>query len=146
MQESQSMPSTPVILVCDDDHEDQFLIEGAFTEARIKADIRFTSDGLELIQYLETCASGAHPCPSIILLDLNMPRVDGKQALEWIKSHSEFRAIPVVIYTTSSAKEDVRQCYRLGANTFMTKCGEFGKLVDRAKAFAKYWMDVAVLP
>jgi two-component system response regulator len=143
------MPAAPVILVCDDDADDRFLVQSAFTEAHVKADFRFTSDGQELIDYLENCnerGSRKHPCPNIILLDLNMPRMDGRQALKWIKSHPELRSIPVVIYTTSSDNKDVRQCYRLGANTFMTKCAEFGELVDRANTFAKYWMDVAKLP
>ena len=141
------MPAVPLILVCDDDPDDQVLIKEAFTHAGIKVEFRFTNDGLELIDYLENCsASKEYPCPKIVLLDLNMPRMDGKQALKWIKLHSEFKAIPVVIYTTSNEAGDIRQCYRLGANTFMTKCAEFEELVARADTFAKYWMDVANLP
>lgn len=139
--------AVPVILVCDDDPDDQVLIKEAFLEAGIQADFRFTNDGMELIDYLENCiGSREYPCPKIVLLDLNMPRMNGKQALKWIKSHSEFRAIPVVIYTTSNEKNDVSQCYRLGANTFMTKCAKFEELVVRANTFGKYWIDVAKLP
>jgi len=141
------MAAFPVILVCDDDADDQFLIKQAFAEAGIKADFQFTSDGLELIHHLENCnGGGKHPCPNIILLDLNMPQMDGVQTLKWIKSHSEYRAIPVVIYTTSSDTKDVRLCYRLGANTFMTKCSDFEDLMEKVRAFSKYWMDVAKLP
>ena len=141
------MAAVPVILVCDDDPDDQVLLKEAFSQAGIQAEFRFTNDGLELIDYLEhSNGNREYPSPKIILLDLNMPRMNGKQALEWIKSHSKFKAIPVVIYTTSNETIDVRQCYRLGANTFMTKCARFDELVAKANTFAKYWMDVAKLP
>ena len=141
------MPAVPVILVCDDDPDDQILIEGAFSEAHIRANFQFTSDGRQLIDYLEHCSTKVKkPCPNIILLDINMPGMDGKQTLTWIKSRSDYRAIPVVMYTTSTDESDIHQCYQLGANSYMTKCASFEALVDKANSFSKYWMETAMLP
>jgi two-component system response regulator len=141
------MHRIPVILVCDDDFEDQLLIKDAFAVACIQADFRFTSDGLELIEYLQNSTGDAkYPHPDVILLDLNMPRMPGLEALEWIKSHPDYRVIPVVIYTTSHDESDIQQCYRVGANTFMTKCANFDDLLEKVNAFAKYWVDIAELP
>lgn len=141
------MRTVPVILVCDDDHDDQMLIEHAFEEACIDVDFRFTGDGVELAEYLQKSnVDGKSPCPDIILLDLNMPRMDGSKTLEWIKSHSQHRAIPVVIYTTSRDQVEIQRCYRAGANSFMTKCSSFEDLVDKVKAFSKYWTETAELP
>ena len=137
----------PVFLVCDDDLDDQLLIEAAFAEACIDADFRFTSDGTELIEYLQNPHREAkYPRPYIILLDLNMPRMDGLQVLEWIKSHPNYRTIPVVMYTTSRDQNDIQRCYRAGANSFMTKCSTFEDLVDKVKTFLKYWTETAELP
>ena len=87
----------PVILVCDDDADDQTIIKDAFAPARISANFQFTSDGQELVQYMENSnRDGQRPRPDIILVDLNMPEMNGMQALDWIKSHPDFRAIPVV--------------------------------------------------
>lgn len=140
------MISVPIILVCDDDQDDQLLIESAFEEACIDADFHVTGDGVELIRYLQESNEGEHPRPDIILLDLNMPRMDGRQTLEWIKSQPDYRDIPVVIYTTSRELTEIQRCYRTGANSFMTKCSTFEDLVEKVEAFAKYWMDVAQLP
>jgi len=141
------MASIPVVLVCDDDPDDRTLIKEAFSAAEINAAVRFADDGSDLVHYMESCKGNQEsPCPAVILLDLNMPKMDGKQALKWIKSHSEFRTVPVVIFTTSSEKSDIRECYQLGANTFMTKCVDFESLVDMACTFSKYWMDIAKLP
>jgi len=141
------MHPVPVFLICDDDRDDQLLIEAAFAEACINADFRFTSDGPELIEYLQNPdGEGKNPCPYIILLDLNMPRMDGIKVLEWIKSHPNLRTIPVVMYTTNREQADIQQCYRAGANSFMTKCTTFDGLVDKVKAFSKYWTETAELP
>ncbi|MGO9312646.1 MAG: response regulator [Syntrophobacteraceae bacterium] len=141
------MHTLPVILVCDDDHDDQLLIEHAFAEACIDAEFRFTSDGVELTEYLQKSnEDGKSPCPDIILLDLNMPRMDGSKTLEWIKSHPHHRAVPVVIYTTSREPMEIQRCYGAGANSFMTKCSNFEDLVDKVKAFSKYWTETAELP
>jgi len=141
------MHNVPVILVCDDDHDDQLLIKDAFAEACIDVDFRFTDDGVALTEYLQKSnVNGKPPCPDIILLDLNMPRMDGVTALGWIKSHAHYRAIPVVIYTTSHEKADIDRCYQVGANSFMTKCSSFEGLVDKVKAFSKYWIEITELP
>jgi two-component system response regulator len=136
------MLTIPVILVCDDDRDDQLLIEHAFAEAYVNADFRFTNNGVELIEYLQN----AYPRPYVTLLDLNMPRMDGMQVLEWLRSHTSYRAIPVVIYTTSREPTDIERCCRAGANSFMTKCSNFEDLVDKVKAFSEYWTETAELP
>lgn len=141
------MARKPIILVCDDDEDDIELVTEAFKEACIEADFQFASDGRELVDYLKsTNECQSVKCPEIILLDLNMPRMDGRQALEWIKSLPGYRYIPVVVYTTSNARDDVNQCYGIGANSFMTKCASFKDLVEKVKTFAGYWSDVATLP
>ncbi len=132
-----------LIHICDDDEEDRFLIRDAFEQTSIDAEFQFTSDGKELTEYLEgTDACQAKPCPDIILLDINMPRMNGLQALEWIKARQRFCSIPVVMYTTSSSQSDVDKCYQKGANFYMTKCASFDGLVEKAMFFAGYWTSV----
>lgn len=141
------MARKPLIFVCDDDEDDKLLVRTAFEEACIDAEFSFASDGEELTEYLENsneCKSAR--CPDIILLDINMPRMDGPQTLEWIKSRSQFRSIPVVMYTTSNSRKDIDHCYLKGANSFMTKCSTFEHLVEKVEAFAKYWTGVVELP
>ena len=120
------MRAIRLILVCDDDEEDRVLVKEAFSEAYPGIQFRFANDGIELIEYLKN-----YPRPDIILLDINMPR-RGVQTLNWIKSHINYRAIPVVMFTTSTLPEDVEQCYALAANSYMTKCASFDKLLDKS--------------
>ena len=119
------MRAIRLVLVCEDDEEVKVLVNEAFSEAYPGIQFRFANNGLELIEYLKN-----YPRPDIILLDINMPRV-GVETLNWIKSHITDRVIPIVMYTTSTAPEDVEQCYALEANSLMTKCASFDKLVDK---------------
>jgi CheY-like chemotaxis protein len=142
------MKTLPLILVCDDDEDDQMFIRDAFAEAYPDIQFRSVHNGAELLEYLQNSSHRSREFlrPDIILLDLNMPLMGGLEALNWIKSHITYRAIPVVVYTTSTAPEDVAQCYTLGANSYMTKCASFDKLVERAKSFSRYWIENALLP
>ena len=138
------------ILMADDDPEDRLLAKDALVDAALATDIRFVSDGEELMDYLRGRArygsAAAAPRPSLILLDLNMPRKDGREALEEIKADPELRNIPVVILTTSHDHEDIANSYRAGANSYITKPVTFDKLVKTMEVLGEYWFDVVELP
>ena len=145
---NSAIPST--ILVADDDPDDRLLIQEAFDEVRLANPVDFVGDGIELLDYLHrrnsfAClADAALPC--MILLDLNMPRKDGREALKSIKSDGELRRIPVVILTTSKAEQDVLRSYDLGANSFIAKPVTFDGLVGVIKALNNYWLQIVELP
>jgi CheY-like chemotaxis protein len=125
------------------------LTRDALEESRLGNDLRFVEDGQELMDYLRREGEYANtdaPRPGIILLDLNMPRKDGRQALKEIKADPELRRIPVVVLTTSKAEEDVLRTYDLGANSFITKPVTFEGLVEIIRALGNYWFRVVELP
>ena len=132
------MRSISVILVCADD---QVSVKDAFAGACIQADFRFTKNRTELIEYLQN-SNEQCPRPNIILIDFNMRDMGGSQALGWIKFRTEYRKIPVVIYTTSCKESEIQQCFQAGASTLLTMCAKFGDLAEKVKTFAKYQMDV----
>ncbi len=138
------------ILMADDDDEDRLLTKDALEEARLVNDLRFVVDGEELMDYLLRRGKFAPPAdaplPGLILLDLNMPRKDGREALAEIKSNSTLRHIPVVVLTTSKAEEDIVRTYDLGVNSFVVKPVTFHGLVDAMRALAKYWFELVELP
>jgi CheY-like chemotaxis protein len=136
--------------MADDYADDRYLAEDALREARLKNEIRFVADGEELIDYL--CHRGkffdieAYPQPGLILLDLNMPRKDGREALKEIKDHPALRRIPVVVLTTSKAEEDVLRSYDMGVNGYITKPVTFDGLVDVMRILGRYWFEIVELP
>ncbi len=139
-----------VILMADDDPDDRLLCEQALEESRVINDLRFVEDGEELLEYLNRSGRyaepGAAPRPGLILLDLNMPRVDGRQALGSIKADPALRRIPVVVMTTSQAEEDIVRSYDLGANSYVTKPVTFERLVDLMKAMGNFWIEFVEIP
>ena len=135
---SQQVP----ILVADDDEEDRQLIKDALKESRLLNEIIFANDGEDLMQKLKTM----NRLPGLILLDLNMPRKDGREALKEIKSDPRLKRIPVVVLTTSKAEEDVYRTYNLGVNSFITKPVTFNSLVDLMSDLGKYWFEIVELP
>lgn len=139
-----------VILLADDDEEDRMLTSDALTESRVTNDLRFVTDGDELLDYLyrrgNFSDAGSAPRPGLILLDLNMPRKDGREALREIKADPELRRIPVIILTTSKAEEDIYRTYDLGANSFITKPVHFDALVEVMKEIGRYWIEIVELP
>jgi two-component system response regulator len=141
---------TVVILVADDDPDDRQMTKEAFQESMVLNDLRFVEDGEELMDYLHQrgkyAADGAAPTPGLILLDLNMPRKDGREALQEIKSNPKLRSIRVVIMTTSKAEEDVIRSYDLSASSYITKPVTFERLVDVVKTLGKYWLEIVELP
>jgi CheY-like chemotaxis protein len=138
------------VLYADDDAEDRFLVKQAWEESHLANELHFVEDGEELMDYLNRRGKFAHlanaPLPGMILLDLNMPRKDGREALKEIKDDPRFRSIPTVVLTTSKAEQDVCGAYSLGVNSFIVKPVTFQSLVDLALAFGRYWFEIVELP
>lgn len=142
--------SKPItILITDDDPDDRMLAKDALEECRLANDVRFVEDGEELMDYLNRRGKYTNepaPQPGLILLDLKMPRKDGREALKEIKSDPHLRHIPIVVLTTSKAEEDIYRTYDLGVNSFITKPVTFDALVNIMKTVAKYWIEIVELP
>jgi CheY-like chemotaxis protein len=135
------------ILMAEDDPEDQMLVREAFEEAHLGNKLWTVDDGIELMQFLRREREYADvPRPGLILLDLNMPRKDGREALREIKGHPEFKHIPVVVLTTSSSEEDIIASYDLGVSTYVRKPVTFDRLVDVVRTLGHYWFEIAELP
>ncbi len=141
---------TITILMADDDADDRLLAKDALAESRVLNDLRFVENGQELMDYLHHRGQFADPesspRPGLILLDLNMPKKDGRTALQEIKSDPDLRRIPIIIMTTSKAEEDIFRSYDLGANSFITKPVTFERLVDLMKTLGTYWIEFVELP
>lgn len=139
-----------IILMADDDEDDCMLANEALTESRLQHKLYFVKDGEELMDYLYQRGKYANPKnappPSLILLDLNMPKKDGREALREIKTNPTFKHIPVVVLTTSKAEEDIQLSYYLGANSFIIKPITFASLVEVMQTIGKYWFDIVELP
>lgn len=125
------------ILMAEDDPDDRFLIQEAFRELGRCSDLRFVEDGEELMQYLGRSGKYADPAlsprPTLILLDLNMPKKDGRQALVEIKTNPDLQKIPVVVWTTSNEREDKAQCRKAGASSYVTKALKYSELVEAVR-------------
>ena len=138
------------ILLADDDADDRMMAADALEESRLANDLKCVEDGEELMDYLrhrgKFAGSNEAPRPGLILLDLNMPRKDGREALKEIKADPELRSIPVIVLTTSKAEEDIYRTYDLGVNSFITKPVNFESLVAVMKALGKYWFEIVELP
>jgi CheY-like chemotaxis protein len=147
---SKDAGQTITILMADDDQDDCLLVSQAFEESRLRNELRFVGNGEELMDYLyergKYKAPGQAPRPGLILLDLNMPRKDGREALREIKADPALREIPVVVLTTSKDEEDVLKSYNLGANSYVTKPVTFEGLVEVIKSLGKYWFEIVELP
>ena len=138
------------ILIADDDADDRMLIADAFEEAHLSNPIDFVVDGLDLLDYLKRLGKykgmKGQPLPSLILLDLNMPRMDGRAALVEIRKDPNLMAIPIIVLTTSKSEEDIFQTYNLGINSFITKPVTFDRLVHVVQILNKYWIEIGSLP
>ncbi len=142
---------TPItILLADDDAEDRQLVRDALLESRLHNELMTVNDGEELLDYLrrrgEYRSAERAPRPGLILLDLAMPKMDGREALEEIKKDADLRKIPVVVMTTSSAEEDICRSYDLGASSYITKPVKFEELVKVMQAIGRYWFEIVELP
>ena len=138
------------ILLADDDEEDRMLACDALAESRLSNDINCVTDGEDLMDYLHRRGKYAPPAeaprPGLILLDLNMPKKDGREALREIKSDPDLRQISVVVLTTSKAEEDIYSSYDSGASSFISKPVTFDGLVDVMKGLGRYWFEIVELP
>lgn len=139
-----------VILMADDDDDDYLLTQKALKQSKLLNTLCRVQDGEELMDYLQQRGeyTDDKPCPrpGVILLDLNMPRKDGREALKEIKSDPKLRDIPVVVFTTSKAEEDIYKSYQLGVNSFITKPVTFDGLIKVIQALGKYWFEIVELP
>jgi CheY-like chemotaxis protein len=141
---------SPVVLMAEDDPDDRLLAQDALKESRVEAELHFVENGEELLDYLwhrgKYTENGASPRPGLILLDLNMPRKDGREALKDIKADPDLRRIPVVVLTTSRADTDIGGIYELGANSFISKPVKFNALVKVMRMIGEYWFRIVELP
>ena len=138
------------ILVADDDPDDRMLAKEAFEESRLHNPVHFFEDGADLMDYLKRRGDYAdrpvHPKPGLILLDLNMPKLSGREALEQIKSDPELGTCPIVILTTSKQEEDLLRSYQLGANSYITKPVSFEELTRVVREVGHHWIEIVELP
>lgn len=132
------------VIICDDDEDDVFLIKSVMEEIDFSNRVTCLKNGLELLEHLNKHKN--EPAIGLILLDLNMPKMDGREVLKEIKNNPAFRRIPVVILTTSSSPQDIDQCYALGANSFITKPSSYDELHDAVATLIKFWIDLSQLP
>jgi len=140
-----------ILLLADDDPEDRLLVRDALADGGCaNCDLRFVGNGEELIDYLQRRGDfqggDSAPTPDLILLDLDMPRKDGRDVLPYLKSHRSGSATPVVVLTTSRAKADVDFAYEMGVNSYVTKPSSYAALVDLMKTLCKYWFEHVTLP
>ena len=145
---ASSRPIT--ILLADDDADDRILAKEALDESRVANELHCVEDGEQLMDYLYHRGRYSDPerapRPGLILLDLNMPRKDGREALKEIKSDANLRSIPIVVLTTSKAEQDIYRTYDLGVNSFITKPVTFEGLVSVMRALGRYWFEIVELP
>lgn len=149
MERPHRIPIT--ILLCDDDEDDRLLTIQALEAAHVSNAIATVEDGEQLLDYLYQRGeyageTGEAPRPGLILLDLNMPKMDGREALKVIKSDKTLRDIPIVILTTSRADQDILRSYELGVNSFISKPVTFSGLVEAMNVLGKYWLEIVELP
>jgi len=133
------------ILIAEDDADDRFLLQAAFEENGFTDKLQFVENGVELIEYLNNLNNGtsAAKTPRFILLDLNMPKKDGREALKELKQHPSFKKIPVIIFSTTNNETEMRRCYELGANSYITKPNSFESLIKTVAALRSYWIQTS---
>ena len=137
------------VLIADDDPDDQRLTREALAASAFANDLRFVGDGEELLDYLygrgKFMDPASAPRPELILLDLNMPRKDGREALREIKQDPELRSIPVIVFSVSQSQEDIARAYDLGANSYMIKPISFSELINSLRCWSDYWLNTVKL-
>lgn len=138
--------NTALILLADDDPDDRLMAFEAAEELGFSDLLVTVDDGQELLDTLRRRLDEGAGCPALILLDLNMPRMGGKEALQEIRLDPRLLHIPVVVFTTSASEEDIAEIYRLGVNSFITKPGSFAELVRIVDRLRTYWLETVKLP
>lgn len=135
------------ILIAEDDADDRYLMKTALRESGITEDVEYVENGVEVLHYLESLSSGNEEInyPKFILLDLNMPKMDGREVLRKIKSNEMLRKIPVIVFSTTKNQLEVNRCYDLGANTYIVKPVSYDSLVQTIGDICTYWLNTATL-
>lgn len=136
------------ILVAEDDSDDRFLLQTAFKEKGYDDKIEFVENGVELIDFLANIQdkkTSHDSYPYFILLDLNMPKKDGREVLKEIKQHPVFKRIPIIVFTTTKNENEIKRCYELGANTYVVKPVSFEGLLKVLDDIRAYWFNTAVI-
>jgi CheY-like chemotaxis protein len=147
MKEMVKNAPSVIILMADDDPDDRLMAKEALEASGLLNEMRFVEDGVELFNYLNKTGKYTDaPRPGLILLDMNMPRKNGREALAELKSHPDFKRIPVVILTTSQAEEDIKLGYDLGASSYITKPVTFEGLVAVMQSLGNYWLEIVRPP
>lgn len=140
----------PVVLLVEDDSDDRLLAREAWEETGLEAELRFVENGAEMLDYLQHrgayASAESAPRPSLVLLDLNLPRMDGREALREIRRDPALKRMPVVVFTTSRADTDIVTMYELGANSYIAKPTAFEALVRTMRQIGEYWFQMVVLP
>jgi CheY-like chemotaxis protein len=139
-----------ILLIAEDDDDDFYLAKAALEEAKVLNPFFRVKDGLELMSYLKGEGKFSerekYPYPSLLLLDLNMPKLDGREALHIIKQDDNLKTLPIVVLTTSKSEEDIIKSYELGSNSFIRKPVSFDALVEIVKNLGQYWFEIVELP
>jgi len=142
--------SNASILIADDDADDRYLLETAFIEKGYQEKIEFVGNGVEVLNYLSRIKKGGEESrnlyPKFILLDLNMPKKDGREVLREMKGNPDFRTIPVIVFTTTKSENEIKRCYELGANTYIIKPVSFDALLSVVENIRSYWLNTASIP
>ncbi|OQP58459.1 response regulator [Niastella populi] len=138
------------ILIAEDDADDRYLLQTAFSETGYAEQIDFVENGIELFNYLEKIYTGSNmemkALPGFILLDLNMPKKDGREVLKELKQHPVFRKIPVIVFTTTKNEIEIKRCYELGANSYVVKPISFDALLKVVENIRSFWFQTASIP
>lgn len=136
------------ILIAEDDSDDRFLLQAAFEENGFRDKLMFVENGVEVLEHLDNIVRKKNDwCyPRFVLLDLNMPKKDGREVLKELKQHPELKKIPVVIFSTTNNEQEMRRCYELGANSYITKPNSFENLLKTVTALRSYWTHTASIP
>lgn len=137
-----------LILIAEDDMDDRFLLQAAFVETGDHEELVFVDNGVKVIEYLDTLAEKGEDAvyPEIIIMDLNMPKKNGKEVLVELKQHPIYKKIPVIIYTTTRNEIEVKTCYELGANTYIVKPVSFESMREVVSTIRNYWLSTASIP
>ncbi|MBO9199278.1 MULTISPECIES: response regulator [Niastella] len=138
------------ILIAEDDADDRYLLQTAFTEIGFPEKIDFVENGIEVLNYLDTIYtrnnSAEKALPGFILLDLNMPKKDGREVLKELKQHPVFKKIPVIVFTTTKNEIEIKRCYELGANSYVVKPISFDALLKVVENIRSFWFQTASIP
>jgi CheY-like chemotaxis protein len=138
------------ILIAEDDADDRYLLQTAFSEIGFPGQIDFVENGIEVLNYLDNIYASNNmeekALPGFILLDLNMPKKDGREVLKELKQHPVFKKIPIIVFTTTKNEIEIKRCYELGANSYVVKPISFDALLKVVENIRSYWFQTASIP